>query len=162
MEEIDLEPLSVAKHFINKCDPEAGDSITHLKIQKLLYYVQAWGIVLTGNSFFREKFQAWPHGPVLPSVFHNLKGYSWNNIAGEVIAAGNLDTSEENMEVIESVWETYGELSAKHLEQLTHQELPWIEARAGLLPEAKTNIEINEETMKQFYKSLLEKNNEKQ
>lgn len=157
--EIDLEPLKVAQYFINKCDVQAGDSITHLKIQKLLYYVQAWGLVFTGNSFFKEKFQAWSHGPVLPTVFHSLKQYRFQNIAGEIIAE-NLETTNKNVEVIENVWETYGELSAKHLEQLTHQEKPWIEARVGLLPEDKSINEIDQHTMCDYYAKLLKRDND--
>lgn len=153
MKELDINPLEVAQYFIDQCDTAAGDSITHLKIQKLLYYVQAWGMVLAKKSFFSEKFQAWAHGPVLPSVYHELKTHGFNNIAGEIIV-NKAQFDEAINEILTEVWGTYGELSAKHLEQLTHQELPWQEARGNISPEARSENEINPETMTYYYSKL--------
>ena len=153
MEQLNLNPLQVAQYFIDQCDASAGDSITHLKLQKLLFYVQAWGMVLANKSFFSEKFQAWAHGPVLPSVYKNLKQHGFNNIAGEIIA-NDVNFTPSAKDVLNQVWDTYGELSAKHLERLTHQELPWIEARGGISPEARSETEISPDTIFYFYSKL--------
>ncbi len=155
MKQLHIKPLSVAQYFIDKCDATAGDSITHLKIQKLLYYVQAWGLVLMNKSFFEEKFQAWAHGPVLPSVYHNLKKYRFNNLASVSIGDSSEIQSSEK-EIIDKVWDTYGELSAKHLEQLTHSEAPWIEARGGIPSDALCTNPLDDDKIITCYKAQYE------
>ena len=153
LQELGIKPLKVAQYFIDQCDISAGDSVTHLKIQKLLYYTQAWGLVIIKKSFFKEKFQAWAHGPVLPSVYKDLKFYGFANIAGEKIA--EYDTFPDGAaSVLSEVWGAYGELSAKHLELLTHQEFPWNEARGNIPPDARSDAEINPDTMIDYYSKL--------
>jgi uncharacterized phage-associated protein len=46
--------------------------ITNLKLQKLLYYCQAWSLVFTGQALFAERIEAWVHGPVVPSIFRKV------------------------------------------------------------------------------------------
>ena len=80
LQELGIKPLKVAQYFIDQCDISAGDSVTHLKIQKLLYYTQAWGLVIIKKSFFKEKFQQCLSRfftsvffiRVFPSIFSNI------------------------------------------------------------------------------------------
>jgi uncharacterized phage-associated protein len=154
MECLKIEPLHVVQYYINKCDVVSGDSITHLKLQKLLYYTQAWGLVILNKRIFNERFQAWAHGPVLSTLYSKLKNHSYNNMAGEILV------EEINLKKIEShldnVWDSYGELSAKHLEYLTHTELPWLHARGGISPEAKCTNTLDENIMRDFYAKKYE------
>ncbi len=76
-----LSPNDVANWFLCNIDREAGDSITHLKLQKLLYYAQAWSLVLKGKSLFEEDFEAWAHGPVLPSIFEQYKNMGFQALS---------------------------------------------------------------------------------
>ena len=62
-------PLDIAKWFINATDRDSGDAITHLKVQKLVYYAQGWAMAYLGSPLFEEDIQAWAHGPVVPSVW---------------------------------------------------------------------------------------------
>jgi len=151
MKELNIGPLLVAKYFINKCDASAGDSITHLKIQKLLYYVQSWGLVLANSRFFNEKFQAWTHGPVLPSVYHELKKYKFNNLVTVSLSDDSIKLEPHEFDVLDQVWDSYSELSAKHLENLTHIEDPWLKARGGISAEASCTNEIDENIIISFY-----------
>ena len=50
--------FEVARFFLTK------ESMTHLKLQKLCYYAQAWYLTIYGQRLFNEEFQAWLHGPV--------------------------------------------------------------------------------------------------
>ncbi len=132
-------PLDIVKYILIKC-AYCGDLITNLKMQKILYYVYVWCRVQLKQSCFEEKFQAWPNGPVLPSVYDALKSYGASPI--DVDFAG-IDSEEgiiklkktlgkELVELVDSVYEKYGTMSAFTLVSLTHSELPWKNARKGL------------------------------
>lgn len=141
----------IANWFLNAVDRDAGDSITHLKLQKLVYYAQAWALALLGRPLFEEDFQAWAHGPVVLSVWHRFKDSGWEAIPA-VEDGPDLDMDEELL--LRDVMGAYGEHSAKKLEQLTHDEDPWIIARDGLPPEAKSNAVIPKSAMAEYYGRL--------
>lgn len=145
---------TIARWFISKPDRDAGDTITHLKLQKLLYYAQAWHLVHTGERLFDDEMQAWTHGPVVPSVWQLYRDRRWDPLEPE--KTPKLD--EQLSGFLEKVWAAYGGFSAKRLEKMTHDEKPWIEARGNLPLEAKCTTSINEDTIVEFYKARLEKN----
>ncbi|MDB6118895.1 MAG: putative prophage protein, partial [Verrucomicrobiaceae bacterium] len=73
--------LDVAKYFLSKADAdEAGDVISNLKLQKLLYYAQGFHLALTGAPLFEEDIQAWVHGPVVREVWQAFNQYGANGI----------------------------------------------------------------------------------
>ncbi|MCF0072106.1 DUF4065 domain-containing protein [Dyadobacter sp. CY261] len=148
-------PSDIANWFLCHIDREAGDAITHLKLQKLLYYSQAWCIVLSGKSLFEEDFEAWSHGPVLPDIYHQYKHFGYDALPS-CDCANSLASEAEN--VLQQVQRLYGEKSAKYLEELTHQESPWIEARAGLPLELRCSNVISKESMAGFYSKMLQTN----
>lgn len=46
-----------------------GECITPAKLQKLLYYIQAWHLVHTnGHPLFVDEPEAWVNGPVYSAV----------------------------------------------------------------------------------------------
>ena len=59
----------VAQFFIQQADVESGDMMTHLRLQKLVYYSQAWHLVLQKKKLFRDRIEAWAHGPVIPNLY---------------------------------------------------------------------------------------------
>lgn len=144
-------PDDIAKWILGSIDRDSGDSITHLKLQKLLYYSQAWALVILERPLFDEDFQAWTHGPVLPSIFHEYKDYSW-----EAIPAPDTKVSidEETEALLKDVLSVYGELSAKRLESITHREAPWTEARGDLPDEARCTGIISKDRMRDYYSTL--------
>ena len=155
-------------HIITYKINSAGDEISHKKLQKLLYYVEAWYLVyFEGQPLIDEDFQAWIHGPVLPSIYAKLKEHGFNNIQVindehdktieeeiDAIIKKNSLTSDQ-LELIDSVLNNYGSLTSMQLELLTHSENPWIEARNGLLPHQPCRNIIRKTTMKTYYSSLL-------
>jgi uncharacterized phage-associated protein len=141
----------VAKWFVASLDREAGDSITPLKLQKIIYYAQAWALVLLKRPLFDEDFQAWAHGPVVENVYNEYKQHGWNAIP----APAETPEFEEDVEdLLSEVWESYGDFSAKHLERLTHQEAPWKDARGDLPMEARSNSVISKQAMQEYYSAL--------
>lgn len=143
--------LEIADWFIYHVDVDSGDSITHLKLQKLLYYAQAWSLVLLGKPMFVEDIQAWTHGPVIPVVYAFYAQFKYNDLP---VPEKCPKIKKEYEEVLEEVMRIYGIYEAKYLERLTHQEKPWQEARGNLPLEAKCETVISTETMKRFYSEM--------
>lgn len=138
----------IADWFINRIDREAGEAITHLKLQKLLYFAQAWYLANKGEALFDAEFQAWAHGPVTRPIYDRFKGQSWEPLTP-------VDNPTVLPKIITSylakVFETYGKYGAKHLEKITHGHDPWINARGDCLPEERCETIITKDSMKEFY-----------
>ncbi|MCL2396847.1 MAG: DUF4065 domain-containing protein [Defluviitaleaceae bacterium] len=66
---------TILHHFFR-----AGHSITHMKLQKLIYFVYKLYLKDTGDTLFDEPFLAWQHGPVLRSVYDAFKAFDDKNI----------------------------------------------------------------------------------
>ena len=141
-------PLSahdVAKYFVALVDEDAGDSISNLKLQKLLYYAQGFHLALHGKPLFHEKIKAWDHGPVVPQVYHMYKEHGANAIPKEEIDP-HIYTKEVR-ELLDEVYSVYGQFSAGKLRSMTHNEPPWRDTPSG---EA-----ISHDALRQFFKTLL-------
>lgn len=145
-----LTPGHIADWFLAKVDREAGDSITHLKLQKLVYYAQAWALALLDRPLFEEDFQAWAHGPVVRSLFDRFNGSGWSALDGPESVP---EMDEDIRGLLEEVFRVYGEHTAKTLENLTHQEAPWINARGVCAPEERCTNIIPKEAMRAFYQA---------
>lgn len=154
---IDEKEYDIANYLLSKCR-EAGEPITNLKLQKLLYYAQAWHLVLFNKELFCEDFQAWVHGPVLLSQYHRFKDNQWRPIMDEVDKP-SLTKAEEKF--LDKIIEVFGCETPIALEQMTHNELPWIEARANLPAHKPSNAKIKKATMKSYYKALSDGKNQK-
>lgn len=150
---------TIANWFLKNIDRESGDSITHLKLQKLLYYAQAWYMVLTENKsepiLFEEKIEAWTHGPVVREVYDKYSEMRYNSIPSP---DDNVELDEVTEEILQEVLRVYGKYEAKYLEELTHQEDPWKITRGDLPLEARCTKEIDRRIMLDFYKKMYENN----
>jgi uncharacterized phage-associated protein len=127
------------------------NDVTNLKLQKLMYYAQAWRLVFTGEPLFLESIEAWVHGPVVPSIFRRFRDYRWRPIDCEVDPCESVDIRRH----IESVLNAYDRFDATQLERLTHCESPWIEARKGLDPDMSSRNVISHSAMRDYYSSRL-------
>lgn len=148
----------IADWILSKTNVESGDTISPLKLQKLLYYCQAWHLTVFDEPLFNDKIEAWAHGPVVPTQYSRFAYILRNDHIK--IKSINLDIptfSESTAGLLDEVISLYGEHSANYLEQLTHGEKPWIDARAGIEPWRASNAEITHASMVEFYSSFLNK-----
>jgi uncharacterized phage-associated protein len=137
---------NIAKYIL--CHFRAkGDPIDNLKLQKLLYYTQAWYLAINGIPLFSDQIEAWVHGPVVPSVFREYRAYRWSPITADVSYQPDSGTANH----IDVVLVAYGEYSAWDLEKLSHSEEPWKQARAGIPPDQSSRSIITHESMRAFY-----------
>ncbi|NML41572.1 SocA family protein [Chitinophaga sp. G-6-1-13] len=145
----------VADWFLARLDTNAGDTISPLKLQKLVYYAQAWHLVVFNQLLFSEPIQAWVHGPVVPSLYQRFKDNCRDCLIG--INTNGLEKtnfSTETEDLLNEVYSIYGEHSASYLEELTHREMPWIMARKGLPLYQRSEEVITVESMIDYYKAL--------
>lgn len=159
-----MKALDVAKYILAKSE-EYGDLISNKKLQKLLYYIKAWGLVYIPGGVIDEPFEAWVHGPVCKDVYSYYKRFGYAPIAesfdrlspSEYIAKFVKEHSDDEVELINTVYGKYSPLSSMELELLSHSEKPWIEARGTLPPIENGSSVISEETMKSFYSEKVPK-----
>lgn len=127
-------------------------NMTHKKLQKLCYYAQAWCFALKGYRLANTDFQAWIHGPVSPALYERFKGFGYETIRIDTNRA--LTIEEEDLQLLEDVWETYGDKTGNALEALSHRELPWEEARQGYDETERCSVIITPESMRRYYRSI--------
>jgi uncharacterized phage-associated protein len=144
--------FDIAEYFIWLAN-ETGSFISNLKLQKLVYYSQAWYLAIYEQPLFSEDFQAWVHGPVVPELYDRYKRFSWQPIQAEPTPS----FSENVTSFLEEVADTYFACDAYELERMTHLEDPWLRARNSLPPDATSNEVIRKEWMQEYYGSRVEK-----
>lgn len=145
-ENVHLSYNTVADWFLAK------SKMSPKKLQKLVYYFQAWGNALLHYPVIDDtQFEAWPHGPVSPELYQEYKMYGWTEIEQHDPVSVE---SEDLVELLESVWITYGDKSANELEALTHSESPWRNARGALGQWDHSNEPITDDDMRSFYASI--------
>ena len=137
--------LVIARWFLSK------EAMTHKKLQKLCYYAQAWHWALLKTPLIDSDFQAWVHGPVSPILYSQYKEYGWTPISK--YSKRIVGIKKEDKEFLERVWISYGEYDGSQLESLTHEELPWLNARRGVGQWENSNNVISAKDMEHYYLS---------
>ena len=122
--------------------------MTAMKLQKLVYYSQAWSLVWDDAPLFRERIEAWTNGPVVPALYDKHRGQfqvrSWSS--GDPAAL-----TRTQRETVDAVLKFYGKRSSQWLSDLTHREAPWVKARIGVAPGERGRREISHASMVEYY-----------
>lgn len=139
-------------------------SITNLKLQKLVYYAQAWHLALYNRPLFQGYFQAWAHGPLLPKLYYQYRQFRWQPIQRPDLNEESLDKLEQKLgnrliDFLEDIISKYFGLTAHELEALTHSEEPWKTARAGLSKTKASDNFIKNKDMIDYYKQIAQNGN---
>lgn len=138
--------FDVADYFLSKTDEEAGDVISNLKLQKLVYYAQGFSLAINDKPIFPEPITAWQHGPVCVPLYYKYK----ENGALGIKAPKNIDFKkfdEDDIDLLDEVYDVYGQFSAWKLRNMIYEEGPW--------KETKINDIISLEKMKSYFKGLV-------
>ena len=141
--------LDVAAYIIEK-QPKR-QPLTAWKLQKLVYYCQAWSLVWDEKPLFKESILAWANGPVVKELYKRHKGMFYV----KDMSGGNPNNLSLNQkDTINHVLVAYGDKTAQWLSDLTHMEDPWKEARKGLKPGERGEVEIPLSTMLEYYSGV--------
>lgn len=134
--------LEVCRHIINYSNKK-DYGISNLKLQKILYFVQAYFLIISDGErpCFNEKIEAWDFGPVVPKAYHEFKKYG----SGDIPTITTILVREDENDIwnfdrmpylddkitrqdkgkIDAVVDLFSDYSATDLVTLTHQQSPW-------------------------------------
>lgn len=152
--------LDVSRHVINYSNTQ-DYGISNLKLQKILYFIQAFFLVSTSERCFEERIEAWDFGPVVPEAYREYKQFGSGDIPSisyiiyfndediweSKVTKYNDDVIfEEDKLKIESVVDKFADYSATDLVTITHSQSPWINAyRRG------QNNEITIDAIREYF-----------
>lgn len=125
--------------------------MTTMKLQKLVYYAQAWALVWDEEPLFGDRIEAWANGPVVVDL------YKWHSGRFKVADCSKGDPANLNaaqVATVQAVCDYYGDRSSQELSDLTHRELPWLSARKGLDAGQRGRREISHAVLAEYYGGL--------
>ncbi len=144
----EITPTDVAAYILDRVGP-----MSTMKLQKLLYYCQAWHLVWHEKELFAEDFEAWASGPVLRSIYAQHRGVF--RVEAGFFKKGNPNKlSTEHKQAIDDVLKFYAEKGPQWLSDLTHMEAPWRDARTGVKDGERSENKIAKAAMLEYYSSL--------
>jgi len=146
-----LSALDVAKYFLCKAHQE-GDLVTNLKLQKLLYYAQAWYLVNYNAPLFKEAIRPWHLGPVIKEVYDEFKNFGSMSISYTPTGKESNLFSERQIHYLDEFYDVFFKFTAHELVNMSHNEPPWKDAFE------KKRAEISLDAMKQYYTQVLQAN----
>ena len=138
--------FDVAAYILHKQGP-----VTVMKLQKLVYYSQAWSLVWDEKLLFRNKIEAWANGPVVPALYRVHRGQFE---VSRLPQGDKKALTKQQRETVDAVLDCYGEKPSRWLSELAHTERPWVEARRGLKPGERGRNEITHAAMAEYYEAL--------
>jgi len=152
-----LSALDVANYVISLASTNViGDNgevegVTNLKLQKILYFIEAYSLSVNGKSLFSDSIEAWEYGPVIPNVYHQFKSQGSSPIIDKNVT---VKMDKKTADLISGVWETFNKYSASRLVDITHRHDPWKKTyeknkKMGL------KSSISRDLMKEYYTGLF-------
>jgi uncharacterized phage-associated protein len=120
----------IADFFRARANPEFGDLLSNLKLQKLCYYAAGIMAAVRQNDddpLFAERIEAWQHGPVVPVEYHRFKEHGASDLPH--VENHDFDAIEpKDRAILDDIYNFYGQYSAWKLRNMTHEEQPWVTA----------------------------------
>jgi uncharacterized phage-associated protein len=141
--------IDIANKVIANTDVSQGDTISNLKLQKMLYYLQGFFIAVFDEKLFEEPIEAWQYGPVVRKAYFYYKELG----PAAILLRGDeeiIELPKVKNELFQEVMEEYGQFSAGKLMNMTHEELPW-KKTFNENPQG----EISYELMREYFKTQI-------
>jgi uncharacterized phage-associated protein len=139
--------IDVAEYILTRLGPMSA-----MKLQKLVYYCQAWSLAWTDNELFPEEIEAWANGPVVRSLYKKHRGVF--RVEEGFFGGDPAHLRSEQKHNIRKVLEFYGHRDPQWLSNLTHLESPWKDSRKGLALGEQGDRIITKQEMQEYYASL--------
>lgn len=154
--------LDIARYIINHLNEE-NSSVSNLKLQKLLYFVQGFFLAIKDEPCFNDRIEAWDFGPVVPNAYHEFKEFGSNGIPmiktyfkfnsdnfwdSETVEFDDKVINDNDKELINAVLDLYKNYSATALVRLTHNQDPW----SNTYDQGCKNLIISNESIKEYFK----------
>lgn len=148
---------------------DLGSPLNPMKIQKLVYFAHGWELGLKGRPLINERVEAWPYGPVVPSLYHEFKVYGSGTItepASSVEATGSklrfvipaipvADT--EARALLAKIWDVYGHRTGPQLSAMTHiPGSPW--HTVSTQNPGVRSVDIPDDLIQRWFSDLAQRN----
>lgn len=153
---------AIANRFL-EIAKEHGETLTPLKLIKLVYFAYGWYLALTDKHLITEPVVAWQYGPVINSLYQEFKRFG-NEPITDYAKIGhtyteNLKEDDVVFALLDKIWEVYGKYSAIQLSNLTHEGgSPWDKTWHEQGASNSYNYPIDDKLIKDYF---LEKFQEK-
>lgn len=145
----------IANWFLSQASEE--NYITHLALQKLLYFSQGWNYVFNNRSMFPDDCEAWVHGAVYRSVFDTFKKFKYKPLP---VIDREIKIPQEELDVLNYVKNYYFDIyNAKSLEKICHLEEPYLLARKEYETDENCQEIIKKDLIRKYYLSIAQKYN---
>lgn len=122
--------FAVANAFIERAQ-DKGLALSPMKLQKLMYYAQAWHLKVLNAPLLDDNFCRWKYGPVIPAVYHEFKAYAYRPISSMATTRAKdadghrIPTIPEEdktaWSLIDAIITRYGHIDAQTLSAMTHR-----------------------------------------
>lgn len=140
----------VINWFLEQATEE--NPLTHLALQKLLYFSQCWSKALYDKWLFPDDCEAWAHGAVYRSIYDEFKKFRYMPLP---VVKKESTLSSEELDVLKCVKHYYFDIyNAKTLEKICHSEEPYKRARSGVGSGERCDNPIHKKDMEQYYKEI--------
>lgn len=152
--------LAISDYIIFRIKAEGTGLLNFLKLQKLLYYTQAWFLAFNGDTLFDSDFQAWIHGPVSRVLFNAYKDEKsmYSEMELSDIKSNDYQSLSDQIKLhVDQILESYAVFTSTELEKMTHDEEPWINARKGFTPYERCENIIDNNLIRDYYAARLKK-----
>jgi len=144
--------LNIAKYLLTLVKQDEGDTLSNLKLQKLLYYIQGYYIAFFDKPIFDDEIEAWDLGPVVSDVYSNFKEFGNKCISTDNLKFDISMLTEEDRNFVNKIFSIYNDYSASSLVDMTHQEDPWKNVYKKY-----ENNKITKDSLKKFFSDRIEK-----
>lgn len=114
----------VACYVVDKCYKD-DNPVSNLQLQKILYFLQLFFVEVFGVLMFPEEFEAWPYGPVMPSVYRRFLRFGGAPIEVSFKDAGSF-LSDDHRRVLDVAIQVLSSKSPWDLVRVSHADgSPW-------------------------------------
>ena len=136
--------------YLVKVYKEANDTITHSKLQKLLYYIQGWHLAIYETPAFQDDFEAHIQGPIIPALYNIYKD-TYNQPISNL--PDNIYLVPLFISHVHEILDVYGQEKDNNLQMRIYNELPYKEAYAKR--KDKESSTISKESMQLYFRNII-------
>ena len=140
--------------------------ISHLSLQKILYFAHGWHYAYYNKPLIKNGFEAWQYGPVIRTVYESfrscgdapiiqLRAYSYDPIKNQKNLC-NYNFLARQRHFLEGIFQEYGPLSAHNLVNMSHLPgSPWHLIWKRPKDQDAVGLYIPEHLIEDYFKSML-------
>jgi uncharacterized phage-associated protein len=173
---------AIANEFIDLADAQ-GEKLTHMKLQKLVFFAHGWHLALYGEPLLDEQVEAWKFGPVIRSLYLELREQGdrpvqekivkfrfssrtgvpiskadWRDlVAKEHTPSADDDPANaaETRAFLKRVWDVYRPYTAIQLSNLTHAPgTPWDQVFNNYRGQVPKGTDIPADSIRDYFSTL--------